>query len=372
MMIRTRLLTAFGIALCGACVEKSETPLSPSVAGPIPGVEITQPKPLEPLNGAAIAVGNQPVTLLIENAGTSGVRPLSYLVEIATDAGFQSKVFEREGLEPGTGGRTSLRLPDPLATGRSYYWRTRAQDGANTGPYSGAFVFSIFTPIVIEQPTLLSPVNNAVADSLHPRFTVGAVPRSGPVGAITYEMEVATNDSFAVKVAIWRFNETGNPTVFTAPQDLAGNTQYFWRARAFDPTTTGPFSLTQVFRTPAPVVTTPPGGSCGPPFPLLPLAIVQCQRAKYPTPMSSSQTVAFLRALAKDLNAAQIGGGPYGLLRKTSGANCQGYSCDIICAGQGNAQQQRDVLIDAEGAASPIWSDAHVVPNIRVDVCEIQ
>ena len=88
--------------------------------------------------------------------------------------------------------------------------------------------------------------------------------------------------------------------------------------------------------------------------------------------MSSSQLVTFLRNTARSLNANRIGGGPFGILRKGSGSNCGGYSCDIICAGQGNSQRQWDVLSDAEGAQTPKWSGPETVPHIRVDACEIQ
>ena len=33
-------------------------------------------------------------------------------------------------------GRTSVRIPDKLQKDRTYFWRARAQDGANTGPLS--------------------------------------------------------------------------------------------------------------------------------------------------------------------------------------------------------------------------------------------
>ncbi len=75
------------------------------------------------------------------------MRPISYLFEIATVVEFAGIIFAREGVAPGANGVTSLRLPDALATGRSYYWRGRAQDGANTGPYTHSMVFSIFTPV---------------------------------------------------------------------------------------------------------------------------------------------------------------------------------------------------------------------------------
>src|SRR5258708_29091782 len=126
------------VALAGCSASKSSNPLSPTVAGPIPGVDISAPKMLEPAPGTKISTEKQPVTLLIENAGSSGVRPLTYSFDIATDSAFNNKVYSRDSIAQGDGGRTSLRLSDALASGRTYYWRARAQDGANTGPYAAA------------------------------------------------------------------------------------------------------------------------------------------------------------------------------------------------------------------------------------------
>src|SRR5206468_13027365 len=100
-------------------------------------------------------------------------------------------VFVSEGDTPGEGGRTSLRLPDRLAPERSYYWRARAQDGANTGPYSTPGAFDVFTPIVINPTPLVSPAINAVLTTVRPKFVFGNVARSGPVGVISYVIEVA-------------------------------------------------------------------------------------------------------------------------------------------------------------------------------------
>ena len=74
-------------------------------------------------------------------------------------------VFHREGITPGDGGRTSLMLPDPLAPEHSYFWRVRAEDGANTGPYSTAASFDVFTPIVIDPPEPVAPAVNALGDA---------------------------------------------------------------------------------------------------------------------------------------------------------------------------------------------------------------
>src|SRR5262245_52298977 len=113
------------LVFAAGCVafDKSSNPMSASVAGPIPGVAITSPTPVTPDQGSRIRDDQQPLTLMLTNATTSGVRPLSYLFEVAADLDFTNKVFERRGVVPGEGGRTSLRLPDLLASGRSYFWR---------------------------------------------------------------------------------------------------------------------------------------------------------------------------------------------------------------------------------------------------------
>src|SRR5664279_1600487 len=122
----SRILSVLGVAAAAlsltACeASKSSTPLSPTVAGPIPGIEISAPKMLEPTPGTKISIEKQPVTLLIENSGSNGPRPLTYSFDIATDTGFSNLVFSRDGIAPGDGGRTSLRMTDTLATGRTYY-----------------------------------------------------------------------------------------------------------------------------------------------------------------------------------------------------------------------------------------------------------
>jgi hypothetical protein len=213
---------------------------------------------MQPSLGAKLAVDQQPLTLTVGNAATSGVRPLTYVFEIAADASFANKVFSRDGIQPGGTGQTSLRLPDALATARTYFWHARAEDGANTGPFSSTAAFDVFTPIVIGAPVLTAPIDNAIADSPHPRFSFSNAPHSGPVGPLTYIIEVADGDGFGNKLAVWTVAEQSGQTHLDSPQDLPPVKQLFWHVRAADTTTAGPWSTTQVFQTPAPVVLPPP------------------------------------------------------------------------------------------------------------------
>jgi hypothetical protein len=263
-------ILATAVVLTACQTSKSSNPLSPSVAGPIPGIEISAPKMLDPTSGTKISVEKQPVTLLIENSGSNGPRPLSYSFDIATDTGFANLVFSQANVAQGDGGRTSVKMTDLLATGRTYYWRARAQDGANTGPYATPMSFSIFTPIVIEVPGLTAPAANATVLNVRPSFTIADAPRSGPVGAINYLIEVADSDSFANKVATWSVAETPSQTVTVSPVDLSYGKVYYWHARAYDPATLGPWSFTQAFQmlaVPAPVFTPGPSAPSSGPAP---------------------------------------------------------------------------------------------------------
>ena len=358
-----------------ACeVTKTENPLSPSVAGPIPGVEISAPKPLEPASGAQIAGDKQPITLLIENSSSNGVRPLNYAFEVAGDTNFNNMVFVREGVTPGENGRTSLTLPNALGTGRGYFWRAKAQDGANTGPYSSMVAFNVYTPVAFDKPVPVTPVGGVKVASYTPEFVFNNAPRVGSPGLITYVIEVASNSTFGGLLAAWQFTEQANQTKFTAVSGLPASSQLYWRVRAFEATALGPWSDTATFITPTPVVAPPPptggGGGGGACTNTTQVGIVTCRRNQFSGHMDAGQSLVFLKGVASDLNKAGTWGSGYGLLRKTSGASCGGYSCDIICRGAGTSQQQWDILGDSDGAQTPNWGSPNGYPGIRVDSCD--
>src|SRR5262245_38307071 len=169
--VASSLALAALVSLGAACEQtKSANPLSPDVAGPIPGVTITAPKALDPPGGAQLIADGQPPTLVIENASTTGERALWLQLEVAADLSFQRLVHHNDRITPGTNGRTTYKLPDPLAVGTTYYWRARSLDGANTGPYSATVTFALVEPFTIETPTPLEPVGNLTNN--RPEFKV--------------------------------------------------------------------------------------------------------------------------------------------------------------------------------------------------------
>ena len=377
--LRSALILAMIAAVSAGCqVSKSANPLAPTVAGPIEGVVITTPNLLEPGQDWQIRLRDQPVRLMIQNADTSGVRTLSYTFEVATDAGFSSIVFKRTGVPAGEG-ITTLQLPDALPTGATYWWRARAEDGANVGSYSKVVSFVAVAPVVLGAPTASSP--SGAITTTAPEFKINAGTKAGPYERILYTMQVANDQAFASIAWTFVFDETGSETTVAQNYSFLNNRTYFWRVQAKDMSDSqavSSWSSVQTFTTDQPASSggggegggDPTGdpSKCGPPFQSDPLAILQCHRSVYPEHMSKSQAVSFLKASAIDINQSGYPGGPYGILRKEGGNQCEGFSCDILCSGQGTSQKQYDVLIDEKWAN---WGAPLTYPNIRMDVCVI-
>jgi len=171
------LVVVLSFAACEA--TKSANPTAPSVAGPIPGVNITAPRALEPFAGQTLTFTGEPPTLLIENAGTSGARTIYLEIDVANDAAFKQLVHHADNVPLGDNGRTSYRLPGALPAGYTYYWRTKANDGANVGPYSVASSFTVVPPVVIDAPTATAPSGRI--NSNNPDFVV----RNGAISGTT-------------------------------------------------------------------------------------------------------------------------------------------------------------------------------------------
>src|SRR5688500_4216595 len=206
----TLLPVVFAVTLAACEAKKSENPLSPSVAGPIAGVDISAPRLLEPTQGFKFKENQQPIKLVIENSVTTGVRPVSYIFEVSSDADFNNKVFARSGVAPGEG-RTSVQI-DALELGRPYYWRARADDGPNSSTFSTAG-FSMLPRAVFTVPTPTTPINNGQVAERNPTLKVNNSGRNEAVGNdISYFFVVSKDQAFTQIVASGRVPE-GGPTM---------------------------------------------------------------------------------------------------------------------------------------------------------------
>jgi hypothetical protein len=364
-------------ALVSACgVDKSENVLSPSVAGPIAGVEISAPTAVEPAQGAKVKSSQQPIRLMVQNARTNGARPLWYTFELASDSAFTSKLFARTSITPGQDGKTAVQI-DKLDLGRTYYWRARAEDGANTGPYT-TVQFDVLPQPFLGAPPLLSPINNERTASRQPTLVVGSPERNAAVGRVTIELQVATDQAFANMVLADQGVETGAQNNFTPTSPLPASAQIYWRARATDGESTSPWSVVQGFITPAAPAPSPgpgpgpspsPGGGVGACDALIndKPKLVECiHDAVNPSPKNEFEAFEITKRVAWALRNEGAG-----LLIKNSGENIvswQGYSFSAsrICYPDGHIFK---VISDAGpgGANGAVWADnAYVDPSLYV------
>jgi hypothetical protein len=357
------LMLVATVVVTGCDIKKVTNPLSPSVAGPIPGVTITAPRVLQPAAGTEIDPATQPITIVAGNATTTGVRPLTYSFELATEAGFTNQVYNRQGVPLGDSGKTQVTaqvtLPSPLAADHTYYLRVRAEDGANTGPYCDPVTFSVVTPF-LDAPVPLSPANGATVTEARPQFRIRNSTRKGPIGVVGYQFQGATDAAFTGLAVTVTVQEGTGETAFGLPTDLTPNTTYYWRVRGFDGRTTSAWTATQMFRTaaPPPPPPPPPGGG----WPTTGPEVVAWANAHYPerlvagVSLSGRQAnMAFLRD--RMIEAGICGGMDLAWNLKRGGPE---LSYDYITHNVGGQWLGVDIARDYDNTSTPLqlqWSE---------------
>jgi hypothetical protein len=301
-------LLALAATACEA--EKSKNPLSPNVAGPIGGVSITVPVPASPINSTEV-LNSQPVRLTFANSSTNGVRPLYYVVELAADAGFVNKLYANGRVSPAGGAQTSVVVDGTLSAERTYFWRVKADDGANESEYSPTARFDLVVPIVIEAPVPTSPVGGQTVGSTRPTLTVTNGGIQGRAGRVEYWFEVALDQAFAqtlVQIGVER-NAAGSTSA--QMPELPANTLLYWRAAGFNGSLTGAWSVVQSFRT-APAAPPPPA----PPAPPSPSPAPGCSAAGSAANWSTEQwRVCFFSLISSRSAGPTVSQGGLGVLR---------------------------------------------------------
>src|SRR6185295_3059614 len=144
---------------------------------------------LTPTLNQQLKNSEQPLTLTIRNAVTTGTTALTYTFEVATDIGFASKVYTKDGVPGGANNQTALRI-DTIGAARSYFWRARAASGDLAGPFTAPSSFAIGPQVILQQPVLGDPQPNATVGE-SPTINVNTVQRTGPAGQVFYRFEIS-------------------------------------------------------------------------------------------------------------------------------------------------------------------------------------
>ena len=209
------LIVTAGLATLTGCTEKSRSPLSPNIAGPIAGVNISTPLLVSPADGTLINVEEQPVRVTFLNGESNGERPVSYDVTVSTTAEFTDMVHEATGIAPDPSGQTTYALPTALDAEQMYYWRAQADDGANASEASGVSTFEVYTPVEIAAPQIQTPSGGSGGGSgggtgggnsggtgsgATTTIVITAPVVSGPASNIQWELQVAEDPGFSAVV----------------------------------------------------------------------------------------------------------------------------------------------------------------------------
>ncbi len=264
-IVWTLSITYFATA---CATEKSRNPLSPSIAGPIEGVAISSPVSLQPADGQLIRSTDQPILLTFDQVASNSERPFWYELQMSSEASFANIIYLAEKIPPSGGPTEQYALDTQLDKGHQYYWRVRALDGANTGPYSVPASFEIFTPIVVGPPRAISPLTGTVANMNQPELTIENASITGTPLSTTYRFEVSTDRNFSTIVDSASVSP-GSTTTTLQTGPLAWNTQYHWRSQAIvtgkEGSVEGAWSDVQTFQTAQQPVT------LGTPTPIFPI-----------------------------------------------------------------------------------------------------
>jgi hypothetical protein len=206
---------------------------SSSVTDAVTGVTLTTASLITPGVNQQLKNVEQPITLTVKNAVTSGRTALTYSFEVATDAAFASKVYTKDGVAAGNG-TTSLKI-DKLTPNKSYFWRARAVSGSLNGPYTEVRGFGIGPEVILAQPVNGDPQPNATVGE-QPTLNVNNAGRSGPNGPIFYRFEISETTAFTALVYSATVAErTDRPfTGHDVTTKLLEKT-YYWRVIATDP-----------------------------------------------------------------------------------------------------------------------------------------
>jgi len=196
-----------------------------------------------PLDGSAVA-SLTPV-LEVTNAGDPDGDPLVYAFEVYEDPEMTVRLRSAEGIIQGAGGTTSWTVTPALEEDLAWYgWRARARDDQGAfGEWSP--LASFFTNVTgvhpPTAPTVRSPEDGSVVRTLFPLLVVNnaADPDRDPVVYLFEIDRVETFDSPALQSSD-EVAEGPGATSWAVSQ-LEDNTTCFWRARAWDGSSSSPW-----------------------------------------------------------------------------------------------------------------------------------
>ncbi len=205
----------------------------------------TAPSLSLPANGADVETFTPILT--VNNASDPNDDRLTYEFELYGDSGLTQLVASSGPISQQTG-MTSWQVSVSLQENARYFWQARANDGRLYGPWMTLASFRVNTvndsPTA---PTLSSPANGGMVDTLRPFLTVNNASDPDSI-SLTYNFQVSLDPDFTNIVASGQSIPGGEATTsWQVTVNLEENQHYYWRAQADDWLVEGPWATATFF-----------------------------------------------------------------------------------------------------------------------------
>jgi immune inhibitor A len=188
----------------------------------------TDPTGLDPDNLAGVTSANPPLVHL--NSTDAEGDQLTYAYQVYSDSLLTQLVVETDGQPEGVGS-SQWAVTTALDEDSIYYWRTRAFDGFEFGPWSASASFWVNADNQL--PTafqLAAPPDSTLILDMLPVFVWTSSVDNDRFDTARYTFLLADNDNFAAADTVTGLSDTS----FTAVDSLLYGNTYFWKVLAYD------------------------------------------------------------------------------------------------------------------------------------------
>ena len=199
--------------------------------------------PFSPLDGTDVSTPNP--TLKAGLASDPDQDLLNYRFQVSVDPDFATAVADSGPLTQDAESSITWTLDQALEENVLYYWRviTTDPDGATAASSrQSIFVNTVNDPP--GKPGILSPLHFAQLASLTPELVISSA-QDLDDALLTYRFELSTSPFFPEKQRIAEsppIATSASQIHWTPPVQLTDNTYYYWRARASDGFSDGPWA----------------------------------------------------------------------------------------------------------------------------------
>ncbi len=225
----------FSELVCFTVNQGNDQPSTPTIIAPLPGPEEER-----------ALLRETPITIVVRNAVDADGDPLVYTFEVDTALTFDTPDHLTEEV-PEQRDETAWTPDYAWQDNTLYFVRVKASDGESS---SGFAVTELFLNISNDPPTapdLLTPIANTIVNSRAPALTVrNALDPDGD--PLTYTFEVYEDEALTrAVVQSAPLAETPATTQLRVTNVQLADGRYFWRVKANDGTSDGPWSETGAF-----------------------------------------------------------------------------------------------------------------------------